>query len=516
MLTTAVPGQSRRQWIFFIFLFMPIFVLLFILGVAITRESDVMIPLAITAGIIGIIGSMVTLGINWRIGVYMIMFFILWDRLLSFNQSGSINATKIAIGLTIVYMLTAMFNGQLPGWGRRLIDPLVIAGVLYVFTTTFSVIFMPHTDLATAYIMRRLNIVVLMCIFLIGVTDREVFHRAILALILGGTLVAIATLSEPITGQGLLERMGKAKPDIGSGINVLQTYKGAFRIIGPSGGPNFYGLAQSLPSVLAFGLLLYYKELWKKVILVLALGVMVFNIVGTGSRSGAAGFLAGVFFVFTLCPVKHRFVKLAAVITLIIVGIFVLAALDTGVAANRLANPSEAQSPTVTRIAMWHMAVNMWTDHPWTGVGTNGWAYYYPYYRIPPVPDRLLRTHNSFMQLFAECGVQGVVSYLLLFLFAGISAFSAAFGTRDRRLKFEAMALASTMIGFFLFAGAENVLEDELYFIVFGMAGAAYTVYRNEKNIVRQLGKDFLLPDERHIRIKLLESRQNTHYPPGG
>lgn len=515
MLTTGDIGQSRRQWVFFAFLFMPIFALMFILGVMITRQSDIMFPLAVTAGIIGIIASLVTLGINWRIGIYLIMFFVLWDRVLSFNDSGSINATKLAIGITIIYMLTAMFNAQLPGWGQRLIEPLVIAGVLYVFTTAFSVIFMPHPELAYSYLFRRINVVVLMCIFLIGVTDRDIFHRAILALVIGGTLVAIVTLSEPITGKGILERLGKSNPDIGSGINVLQTYKGAFRIIGPSGGPNFFGLAQSLPAVLAFGLMLYYRSFWKKMLFGGALAVMVFNIIGTGSRSSAAGFLAGVMFVFLLCPVKHRVLKMAVAVSALVAAVLVLVALDTNVAANRIADPGSADTQALTRIAMWQMAVNMFTNHPFAGVGANGWAYYYPYYRIPPVPDRLLRTHNSFMQMFAECGVQGVLSYLLLYIFAASSAFSAALGTRDRRMKFEAMAVASILIGYFTFAGTQNVLEHELYFIVFGMCGAAYNVYRRERTNLGALGDDLLFLDHETRRISALHARQTALYPPG-
>jgi len=515
MFTTADTAQLRRQWIFFAFLFMPIFALMFILGVSITRQHDIMFPVAMTAGIIAIIASMVTMGINWRIGMYLIMFFVLWDRVASLNRSGTITMTKIAIGLTVIFMLTAMFNGQLKGWARRLLDPLAIVGVLYVFVTLFSIIFMPQPDTAMNFVVRRLNVVVLMCIFLVGITDREIFHRAILFLILGGTLVAIATLSEPISGKGLLERLGRTNPDIGSGINVLQTYKGSFRIIGPSGGPNFYGLAQSLPSVLAFGLLLYYRERWKKILIGLALAVMVFNIIGTGSRSGAAGFVAGVVCVFLLCPVRHRFAKMAFALTALVAAVIVLVALDTNVAANRLADPASAAHPTANRVAMWQMSVQMFTDHPWTGVGTNGWAFNYPYYRIPPLPDRLLRTHNSFMQLLAECGVQGVITYLLFFIFAALSAFSAAFATRDRRLKFEAMAIASTLIGFFTFAGTQNVLEHELYFIVFGMCGAAYTVYRNERGRVDDLGEDELLPDAEERRVTWLERRQRAMYPPG-
>ncbi len=515
MLTTTLPGVNRRQAVFFFFLIMPIVGMMLVLGLLLGLATSIIFPIVLTAAIIGVIGTLIVLGLNWRIGLYLIMFFVLWDRVLGFGPTGALNATKIAIALTVIFMLTAIVNGQLTGWWRRLGDPLVVVAFLYVLITALPLPYMAVPEIALEYVQRRATIVVLLLIMMIAISDREVFHRAIIFLVIGGTLVGIATTSEAFTGVGLLERMGKSNPDIGSGVNVLQTYEGSSRLSGPSGGPNFYGLAQSLPAVLAFGLLLYYKEMWKKALCTAALGIMLFNIAGSGSRSGALALLAGVSAVFFLCPVKHRLIKFAVAMTVIVAGVLILVSIDTGTAIERITSPGDAARPASYRITMWQMAVHMWIDHPFTGVGTNAWGFYYEYYRIPPLSANLLRPHNSFTQILAENGIQGVIVYFFLFVFAIINAFSAAFGTMDRRLKFEAMAIASVTIGFLTFAGTQNVLENELYFLVFGLCGATYNIYRLECAEKKDLGPDQLALSPKYQRTAILQARQNAKYPPG-
>jgi len=478
MLTTTTPGQNWRQWAFFALLFIPIFGLMFVLGVFIGRASSPTFPIVVTAAIIGTIGAIVVLGLDFRMGIYLIMLLVLWDRMQTFGAGGRISGTKIAITLTIVFLTTAILADQVKGWSRKLGDPLIILGVLYLLVSIMGLPFMPHPEIGLDFVNRRTNVVALMAILILAVSDREVFHRCVLCIVISGTLVSIATLSEVVTGKSMLERLGKSDPE--AQLNILGSFQGSLRIIGPSGGPTFHALAQTLPGTLAFGLLLYYREMWKKILLVGALLVISFNIVGTGSRGGALGFAVAGLIVFLAGPVKHRFAKLALVAALAFVALTILAASNLDVAAQRVASPGSATRTIDYRVAMWQMALNMFLDHPIVGVGTNGWGIHYNVYRLPNAPGSYLRVHNAFMQLLAENGIQGVLVYLGFYVAATVSAFCAALATTDRRLKFEATAIASTTFGFFFFAGTSNVLENELYFIVFGLCGAAYHIYRRE------------------------------------
>lgn len=511
MLTSHSAGVNPRQWTFIGLLFIPIFALMFIAGVYVGRSNEVLFPIALVTAIIGTMAAIIVLGLNYRIGVYLIMLLVLWDRVLAFGQGGNLSATKIAIGLTILFTMTAILNNQLPGWWRKLIDPLAIAGILFLIFSFWSVPFMLHPEMSAEFLRRRTSVVALMLILMITITNREVFHRVVLCLIVGGTLVAIATTSEIITGVSLLQRMGRSNPDLQ--LNVLGGYRGAMRLIGPSGDPTFYSLAQSLPGVLAFGLIFYYREWWKKALLIGALLIIGANIMGTGSRAGALAFLAGGTVVFFTCPIQHRLPKLVVVALVVVIALTAIATSGANVAADRITSPGEASRTLDLRIALWQMALHMFVDNPIVGVGTNGWGPGYFNYKVSGASPTYLRVHNAFMQLLAENGIAGLLSYCALYLFAAISAFSAGLGTMDRRLKFEAMAVASLVFGFFLFAGTSNVLENELYFIVFGLCGASYYVYQNERRGRHALGSDQIVPSHSVREIEWLAARQRAAYP---
>lgn len=520
MLTTNVPGNNLRQAAFFTALFLPLLAGLFILGVFMGRTTSWEFVCALGLGGALVLGSVIFLGIDWRIGLYMIFFFVLWDRILGFGEYGNLNATKVAIGLTIIFMMTAVLNHQVPLWWKKLGDPLVLSGIAFLICSCIAIPFMTHPEVGYDYLFRRLNVVVLMTVIMVAIYNRNVFHWCIIALIVGGTLVGLATSTEAFTGQSLLQQLGKSvPPDISAGFagrGVNPVWKGSTRLIGPSGDPNFYGLAQSVPGVLCVGLLLYYREWWKKGLCLFSLCVIGFNILGTGSRSGALAFVAGSAFVFLMCPVKHRVVKLIIVGALATAAAFGLLALDTGIAVDRLLEPDDAGDTLSNRIAFWRMALHLWLDHPWAGVGTNGWVIYYDWYKVPDAPSRYLRPHNTFMQLLAENGVQGVLSYLFLYFFANFSAITAALACRDRRLKFEAMALAALTVCLFIFAGTSNVLENELYFLVFGLCGAAYYIYQREATHPWEVDPaDQLEIPAKYRRIAMLKAAQDAAYPPG-
>ncbi|MCC6909151.1 MAG: O-antigen ligase family protein [Phycisphaerales bacterium] len=503
MLTTASTGRDLRQWLFIALLFVPIFGLIFLLGVFVGRSADPVFPTVLCFAIIATIGSIIALGLEFRIGIYIIMLLVMWDRLQTFGEAGTVSGTKIAIGLTIIFLLAAILGDQLRGWSKKLGDPLIILGVLFLICCLAGVPFMPHPELATEFINRRLNVVALMGILILAVADRDVFHRCVLCLVIGGTLVAIATTSEMITGVGLLERFGKS--NVESSTNVLGSFGGTLRVIGPSGDPVRYSLAQSIPGALAFGLLLYYRRWWQKALLVVALLFIGVNIAATGSRGGALAFSVASLIVFLTCPVKHRFAKLLFVAVVVVSALAIISTTGADIAAQRIADPTEANRTVIWRLAMWRMAYQMFLDHPIVGIGTNAWGIYYNIYRDPEAPASYLRVHSAFLQLLAENGLQGMLVYIGFYVAAAGSAYCAALGTFDRRLKFEATAIASTTFGLFVGAGTSNVLENELYFIVFGLCGAAYYVYLREAQGGFVPPTDLLEPSaqvrrERHLR----------------
>ncbi|MFG0330817.1 MAG: O-antigen ligase family protein [Phycisphaerales bacterium] len=515
MLTTQTPGIGRRQAIFFLFILGPVFLCMFILGVFMGRSNSDIFPIAVAAAIMFVIASIIVMGLNWRFGLYAIFFLVLFDRLLGFGETGSLNATKVAIGFTIVYLITAILNNQLPRWYERLVDPLPITAIAFALVSYMGMVYAFAPEWGMQLISRRINIAVLLLLIVIGVTDRDVFHKCMLWLVIGGTIVALITTSEAFTGRSVLEMMGKA-PDPEGRLNTTPMYGQKVRFIGPSGDPPFYAVAQSFPGVIAFGYFFYYRKWWQKALLAFAIAIIVFNILGTGARGGVLAFVAGCGVVFTLCPIRNKLPKIALSIVILVGGVIGLLLMDTSVAVNRIADPTQAAGVVDYRTAMWNMCWEMYEDRPVTGMGLNSWGINYEYYRSIGSSGRPLRPLNSFMQMLQESGVQGAFIYCLLYLFAAISAGCAALGTHDRRLKFESAAIFGVIFGFFVFAGTSNVLENELYFLAFGLCGAAYNVYRLEAQGRADIGsRDLMTIGYRYRWLEALEARQNAMYPPG-
>lgn len=70
----------------------------------------------------------------------------------------------------------------------------------------------------------------------------------------------------------------------------------------------------------------------------------------------------------------------------------------------------------VERLAHWQAALNMAHDHLWLGVGFGNYEVAYPQYRLLYWTEALGHAHNYYLNLLAEVGVVGLVTYVTLVL----------------------------------------------------------------------------------------------------
>jgi len=510
--TILLPISRKRHYLFYGVFLLFVFMLALAASTISTRTPDQMILAVLSAAVIGIIIAVTAVGINWRIGLYTIMFVIMWERWLLVTEKGGLTGTKIMIGITLIFMVFTILNHQLPRWWERLIDPLPLTAALFFLITLVSFIWTHAPEKSTEFLQRRGSVAILLMIVMIAVTNRDVLHRTIIWFVIGGTIVATISLSELVMGKSVLEVMGRASEI--TGTNTAGGWGNRTRIVGPSGDPPFWALAISAPGILLFGLFFYYRTWKKKALVLFSLLVVIINILSTGARAGAMSFVAGCAIIVLFCPIKHKVLKFG-----VAVGVSVLVTISlslyTSSAAVRIADPTLATETLDYRVSNWYAAWDMYEAAPLTGAGVNSFQHRYPWHRLPGSDEDPIRVHNAFVQLLVESGVVGVVIYCLLYLFAALSVGCAALSTQDRRLKFEAVALFATMIGFFLFAGTSNVLENELYFLIFGLCGAAYGVARNENRNWRQLGDDFMEPAYPYQHMASLVAEQDARYPYG-
>jgi putative inorganic carbon (hco3(-)) transporter len=68
----------------------------------------------------------------------------------------------------------------------------------------------------------------------------------------------------------------------------------------------------------------------------------------------------------------------------------------------------------VERRAHWQAALGMFQDSPWVGVGLGNYAAAYPQYSLPKWDDPLGHAHNYYLNVLAEAGGIGFLTYILL------------------------------------------------------------------------------------------------------
>ncbi len=88
---------------------------------------------------------------------------------------------------------------------------------------------------------------------------------------------------------------------------------------------------------------------------------------------------------------------------------------------NRLQTISSTNSnvqQNYERILMWHSALNMFIEHPITGIGIGNYhKEYVSHYRSPLSKEDTWHPHNVLLSMLAQSGLIGTIGYLLLFIY---------------------------------------------------------------------------------------------------
>ena len=96
--------------------------------------------------------------------------------------------------------------------------------------------------------------------------------------------------------------------------------------------------------------------------------------------------------------------------------------------------PSVQDFSTAERLAHWIAGVNMFAEHPFTGVGIGNYPDAYPQYYITIFVNSLGHAHNYYINIAAETGLLGLVAFLL-FVLAIFVAGGRAYGAINKRYK---------------------------------------------------------------------------------
>jgi len=73
-----------------------------------------------------------------------------------------------------------------------------------------------------------------------------------------------------------------------------------------------------------------------------------------------------------------------------------------------------ANFAVIERLAHWQAGWDMFSEHPWLGVGIGNYEPVYPAYALPRWDDPLGHAHNYYLNIAAEAGLVGLSAYLIL------------------------------------------------------------------------------------------------------
>jgi O-antigen ligase len=258
----------------------------------------------------------------------------------------------------------------------------------------------------------------------------------------------------------------------------------ADRLAGSVGDPNI--LAAMLVPALVFAVfaLGWTEEPAKRWLL--GGGIVLFTIALylTQSRGGlvalAAAFAAAALFGG---PVRRYVVPTATVV--VCVGLVYYAAFASSYAVERLTNPGRGTG----RADLWSVATEVIADHPLVGVGAGNFPVVAPQYAaesvnlpaVHQVVDTPKVAHNTYLGVFADLGVVGLVGFLLVVLGAltlTVRATRTFARAGDRELELQSRAVLVALVGILTaFVFLSGQYEKQLWLLI-GLGIALHALAR--------------------------------------
>lgn len=128
------------------------------------------------------------------------------------------------------------------------------------------------------------------------------------------------------------------------------------------------------------------------------------------------------------------------------------------------------------RFTYWKVALRMFADNPWAGVGLKCFGWAYPKYQYLGAYD-VREAHNAYLQAFCETGVLGGVALLLFWGFVVVVCAVRALEETDRPTKFLYTGIGAGLAAFLLHAGIDiNFSHPTLMMFASLLAGLVFAL----------------------------------------
>ncbi len=244
------------------------------------------------------------------------------------------------------------------------------------------------------------------------------------------------------------------------------------RVVGTFGNPNVF--AEYLEHILpvAITLVFVYRKWLNKIIMGLIAGVMFVCLVLTFSRGGYLGFVSAAMLFVLL--------KMAKFIPLFIAGGIAAIPLLPNVVLQRINTIGNVQDTSnAYRTYIWEGTINMIKDFWITGVGYGYWAFKNTFLEYGIKGSRAWHSHNMYLEIMAEMGIFGMLTFIWVVLSIFISTIKFAKKTKDRYFSYVSVGLLGGFLSIMVHGIAEHILYMPKSVILFWMFAAFISAARN-------------------------------------
>ena len=413
----------------------------------------------------------------WAFGVLAIFVLVPMDRFTRLNPNGTIDVAKIWIGLLIILRFVGgcLRKGPRP-LAVRQASPLMLALVIFLLVNAATLKNTASLAWSMLWVARLVALFLMCWLITDAVRHRWQVYDVVSVLLAGTALIGLLCIYEILTGQYIAVLLGQPVTlggilgPGGQGTAVLgrpETIR-AMRAITVFTDGNFMCAYLVLMISLCLGALLSARSARSRLVLAAILALTLFSIVQTGSRGGLLGFIAALLclWAFWTRPPLKWFLVLAAGL-----GISAYILVGFSLALEYREGFSLEDFRQSYRYGLWRMALHMISDNPIFGVGPGNFVLKYAAYRQSPAHLVPRYVHNTYLQVWAESGILGLVSFLAVLAAAIAQLLAARARAPDVRWRRLVEAVLAGFVGYLAFMCTSNGLHDQTFWLWLAMIG---------------------------------------------
>ncbi|MFB0534416.1 MAG: O-antigen ligase family protein [Anaerolineae bacterium] len=369
-----------------------------------------LLPLTLAAAIVlGSIAFTVTL-IRPEYGLYLLILAVPWGSVREIRLGAmTVGVTEALVGLVLAAWLAKMAaTREIKTVHPPLLLPLLIflAAILLSLTVTLSL------QYSLKEIIKWLEVLGIY-LFVVSVIGQREAKGMVLLILLAGISQALL---------GIYQFFGRVGPE---GFLLFDRF---MRAHGTFEQPNPYGGYLGLVLPLAYSLSSLLSPYLLAAVATTGLVLMLAALLMTWSRGAWLGFMAA--FIAMNVVRSHRAAALFALALILLSFVIVMGGLQLlpeaitqrfldflpflGGVDVRTVEVTPANFAVIERLAHWQAGWDMFSEHPWLGVGIGNYEPVYPAYALPRWDEPLGHAHNYYFNIAAETGLVGLSAYLSL------------------------------------------------------------------------------------------------------